>query len=378
MIIIKVSEEIDRFLDKCLKNNINLYKIDHHKDYLIAKIEESNLESIQKLNYYSEIEVLRILGFKGKLLHIKKYLFDYFLLGVFLILLFIISNIVVSVEIKHENKDLINQVNEILINKGIVPFRAGKTLGELNQISENILEENRDILDWISINKIGMKYIVSFEERILTQEQESHPYCHVIAKKSGIISKIIAKSGETLVEVGSYVNVGDILITGEVILNEEVKDNICASGDVYAETWYKITVTVPYEYEIKEYTNKSRYNFILNGNYFYRKNYETYEENSIFKFKNFKVVEQKEYQLKKAKRSKEEAKNIAINAAKEKLLDKIGQNTEIIEQNVLKESENNSKIELEVFLSVHEQISKQEYFEVGGNSDTKQSIRYTN
>ena len=46
-------------------------------------------------------------------------------------------------------------------------------------------------------------------------------------------------------------------------LNEEVKNNVCAEGEVYAEVWYTIKASMPLEYEEKKLTNKMRYNFIL-------------------------------------------------------------------------------------------------------------------
>ena len=77
-------------------------------------------------------------------------------------------------------------------------------------------------------------------------------------------------------------------------------------------------------------------------------------------------------------KTKEETKKYthdeAINNAKEsiktEILKKTSSNSQILDQKVLKESEFDSKIELEVFVSVLENISKREYFEESDINDT--------
>ena len=63
-----------------------------------------------------------------------------------------------------------------------------------------------------------------------------------------------------------------------------------------------------------------------------------------------------------------------MDAVTNELKKKISSNSEIIDKKVLKENEFDSKIELEVFVSVIEDIGKKEYFTientVGDESDT--------
>ena len=63
-----------------------------------------------------------------------------------------------------------------------------------------------------------------------------------------------------------------------------------------------------------------------------------------------------------------------MDAVTNELKKKISSNSEIIDKKVLKESEFDSKIELEIFVSVMEDIGKKEYFtienNVGDESDT--------
>lgn len=371
MIAIKVTNNIDRFIKKCMRYGINLYDIENKKDYLIVKVNDEDIEKIEKLNYYSDIEILKYFGIKGKIIFIKKYKIDLLMIIIFILGIYLISNIIISVDILHENKKLIKEVNNLLKEKGITKFTINKDIGSLNEISEEILEQNRDFLDWLSINKEGMKYIVSFEERILTEEKETHPYCHIIAKKDGIITSIKGTSGINMYEESDYVKKGDIIISGIITLNEEIKDNICASGEVYAETWYKVTIKVPLTYEVKEYTSKKRYNLSFNDNNLFKSKYINYETKTIFHLGPLKLNKELETTIKTEEITIEEAKNKGIALAKERLLARIGKNNTIIDEKVLNTEENNSTIILEVFFSVEESIGTQEYFEVSDEIDTE-------
>ncbi len=216
-----------------------------------------------------------------------------------------------------------------------------------------------------------MKYIVSFEERILTNELENPPYCHIVAKKDGVIKQIKALSGVNMFEEADYVQKGDIIISGQIMLNDEIKDNICAKGEVIAETWYKTTIKVPLVEEKKEYTNKKRYNLSFNNNNLFKSKYINYDTKTIFKIGPIKFNKELETVINTYELSKEEAKTKGINIAKERLLDKIGKNNTITSEKVLNSEQNNSTIILEVFFSVNESIGSTEYFEMSDEIDTE-------
>jgi hypothetical protein len=112
-------------------------------------------------------------------------------------------------------------------------------------------------------------------------------------------------------------------------------------------------------------TKRYRYNFKYNKQYLYKKNYKNYDESTIFKYKNFRIVKQQEYTTETIHLTYEEAKKEAINKAIASLIEKTGKNSKIISQNVLKESKKNSKIELEIFVSIEQIISERITYEVG-------------
>lgn len=70
--------------------------------------------------------------------------------------------------------------------------------------------------------------------------------------------KIVAENGEIIKKKNDYVKAGDIIISGEIHKNDEVVDNIPASGSVYAEVWYKVKVEMPISYKEELLTGKNK------------------------------------------------------------------------------------------------------------------------
>lgn len=377
MIEIRVSGNEQRFIKKCLDNQINLYDIKYLDDSLLVVVNEKDLKQIKRINYYSKITINKALGKKGIIISLKKNLYNILLLLIFLTIIYVISNIIIEVDIKHENKEMINKVNELLQAKGIKKFTLYKTNKELNKISDEISHENRDFIDFLSITRSGMKYTVNIEERIVKNLETKKERCHIVAKKSGVITEINAKSGIITKEKGNLVNKGDILISGEIILNEEVKGNTCANGDVKANTWYKVSISYPLTETIKNYTKREKVNIKKYNKYFKKRIYNEFDEKEIFHIGNLYFVRQYEYKSEQINITKEDATKKAMEEAEKKLREKLGE-IEIIDKKVLNSSTNNSKIELEIFMSVNESIGEVQEYEGRDKIDTNESLQHTN
>ena len=223
----------------------------------------------------------------------------------------------------------------------------------------------------MSITRDGMKYIVRVEERILTEIKDENSYCHVVAKKNGLVKNIKSSSGEIISRVNDYVRAGDVLISGEIHLYEEVKGNVCASGSVYAEVWYDVNLSIPFEYQEKEYTGNTRYNFILNNKKLFSDKYEFYDEEEINKLKvwgnNFKYIKELEYKNILKKYSVDEALEEAMRKIDENFKIKLKNEGEIVSKKILKKNEFNSRIDIEVFVVTLENIALQQNYSIEGD-----------
>lgn len=373
--IIKIEKNIKTFINKCINNNINIINVEYIDNYALITISNKDYKRIKKISYYNKIKVIRNTGIRRLKDIFKMYWFDFLMILLFITIIFLESNVIVSVEIKHENRELKAKIEEIIKDKGIKPFILAKPLKELNSISDSILQENRNILDFISINREGMKLIVSIEERIIKIPEKEDNYCHIISNKDAIIKSITTYKGISLVEKNQSVKKGDILISGDLILNEEVKNQVCADGIIIGTTWYKINITYPKKESIEEFTKKHQYNLSVNNRLLLKNKYDHYKIDTKFKFLNIKFINIREKKIKEVKYSYDELVNKAINKAKDELKREKNNKIKIIDEKVLKVEEFNSKIELELFVSVEETIGTKK---VGELIDTKQSIRYTN
>ncbi len=359
----------NKVLMKFYKNRINVYDVQERDAYLYLKIDIQDFKKVKKTIVTSKFYYIDDSG----LFHLKRVLTPLKVLSVlfFLLLVNFFSQVVVSVNVIHENKEIRNLVAKELEEKGIKSFSLRKNYEALNAIKKDVLNQYKDQLEWLEIESVGMKYIVRIEERIINQPIEPKGFCHIVASKSGMVDQVKVSHGEALVQKGKYVEAGDVLISGEIKFNKEVKNNVCAEGEVLAEVWYQTSVSLPVHYQEKEKTGKKRYNLgvgMKSGNYKIFKsrlqNYVT-EEKEWFRFFDFSFIKMTEYEVLTHERelTLEEGVALALEKADLNVQMKLKENEKIITRKVLKKSINNSTIDVEIFYSVLENIGKgEEYF----------------
>lgn len=130
-------------------------------------------------------------------------------------------------------------------------------------ICNRVLPELKDLC-WVAVNVRGCKAYVQVRERVRAPERvnESEP-TNVIAAKPGLITKVRALDGEKRVLSGTSVQQGQLLIAGVVDTGGTEKPSVttrflAGKGEVWARTWYDLTVRVPLTYEKKVYTGKEK------------------------------------------------------------------------------------------------------------------------
>ena len=137
-------------------------------------------------------------------------------------------------------------------------------------ICNRVLPELKDLC-WVAVNVRGCKAYVQVRERVRAPERvnESEP-TNVIAAKPGLITKVRALDGEKRVLPGTSVQQGQLLIAGVVDTGGTEKPSVttrflAGKGEVWARTWYDLTVRVPLTYEKKVYTGKEKRSHTLIG-----------------------------------------------------------------------------------------------------------------
>lgn len=372
-IYLEVSNELNRFIKKCIDNNINLYNISYVKDKMVVLIDVKDYLKIKRLNYYSKIRVVKYDG----LLNIKKIIKDnmFYISVIFLSFIWmnLLTNYIVDIEIIHSNSGIRRLLKEELDKNNVKRFSLAYSFEELDNITKKILADNKNNLEWVSIKKDGMKYIVRAEERIIKNEVVSDKPRDIVASKDAYITKVIGSKGNVLVRQGEYVKKGTVLISGKITLYEDVKGVTSASGSVYGNVWYECTVETPKEISSERLTGRKRYNLNVGNKILLRNKYQNFRQKNIREIKIFglkiKFYKEEEVEIIKTKTDDE----YALNRLKEEFDKKLNGKGVIIYQKVLKKDENNSTIKYRVFIITNELINAYSYFEDSDINDTNQS-----
>ena len=359
-VIIKIKRE-NNILLKLSSYGINIYNVNNTKDYYVLEVLGSDLAKIPKYIKYKIIRNDSISRFRS---FVKKNKINILIfLGGILFFTFI-TNLTMEVRIIHNDTELRKIIYEELDKYNIKRFTFKKSFNYLKKVKESILEKYKDKIEWLEIDRVGLDYEVKVTERIIPSEVKEKSYCHITAKKEGVITKISNSKGEALVHDSSHVNKGDILISGIISFNEQTKGYTCAVGSVYAEVWYMVDVEIPMYEEEVVYTGKKRYNLKYSrGNIDHKifksrlENYEEKEHKIISLLGNeFYLEEEIEYRIHKKKLTEEEALIKADSLIAEKINLKLEDKERILYKKVLKKSISGSKMVIEAFVATEEQI----------------------
>ncbi len=371
-------KNIERFIKRLKSNNIDLLNIKYLKyNSINIVIYQKDYDKVLKLKTTYEINQLDTYGIIKikRIMNVYKYALIFIALGIFLIIF--LSNIIFNVEVIHNDKEL----REFLLNElekyGLKKYKFKVSFQEIQKIKNSILEEYHDKIEWLEIEERGTSYIVRLESRVIPNQEVNYDKQNVVAKKSAIIKKIVAENGEVVKNINSYVNKGDVIISGNIYLNEEIKDIVKAEGKIYGEVWYNINVSYPYIYsEIKELDNFQDVYVLkllnksleLTLNKFDDKRVE--EEKILYhSFLPFSLVKQrqKEVQTISYVLTSEEAKDKAIDEAIKKMQERLNNEEKIIDYQVLKVNIKDDKIILDMFFTVYEDITS--YSKIEGEID---------
>lgn len=360
---------INNFLKRIIRNNINIIKvipISYKEMDLI--VDYKDLDKIEKLKTIYNIKIIRYYGKLRILKRIKKNIFilSFLLIGLFLV--YILSNLIFSIEVIHSNNNIIKLVENELEENGIKKYHFALSYDEVEKVKKKILEDNKDSLEWLEIIKEGTKYIVRVEERIINNVPDNNNIYDIVASKGAVIKSIYAKSGEKIRDVNTYVKKGDIVISSKIILPNNEIITKSANGKIIGEVWYSARVEFPYVYnEIKYTGNKKKvlvFNFLNKRiSIFDFNKYKTFDKNIKYIFNNniipISLTYEHEYETKVINDiyTYDTAREKAILIAKEKLLNKYSSIIDITDIKIINEEDMTSKIVIDLFITCDEDIT---------------------
>ena len=181
-----------------------------------------------------------------------------------------------------------------------------------------------------------------------------------------MILSIEAEEGEVVKKKLDYVKKGDVIISGLIYNKEDIVSKRCARGKVYGEIWYKVNLELPKKYYEEKVTGKTKKQIdirFLNKRYTLFNKFKTYKRKStnLLKSKILPIsIDYSQYLETKVIRDNYTLQNVDKKAtllATSKLNDKLNNKDVIINKKVLKKYEKDSKILVEFFFKVKEDIT---------------------
>ena len=166
---IRVSgRNVNNFIKRIIRSKINMIRVipRTYKEIDII-IDYNDLEKIYRLKSIYDVKVIRYYGKLNILRLFKKNIFiiSFLILGI--VMIGILSNMVFSIDVIHSNSNIVKLIYSELKYYGIRKYSFVKEYDKIEKIEENILNNNKDKLEWLEIIREGTKYIVRVEERII-------------------------------------------------------------------------------------------------------------------------------------------------------------------------------------------------------------------
>ena len=265
-------------------------------------------------------------------------------------------------------------VIDIAKEEGLDTGKLKKSV-DLEKIINRIRIEREDIA-WVGIRMKGTDVKIEFiKVDDVPNIINENDYCNIVAKKDAIVEKIVAQNGTLQVHEGDEVKSGDVLISGTMEGKYTGVQNVHPVGTVIGKVLYKERARGYYKQCKKIQTGNVENKYAIKLNkfaIFFSKKlskfeiYDTIRAGKKLKISSnfylpiqFEKITNYEVKNEKIEYTVDEAKEQAINEAKNKLNDSIGNNEGIV--NVyINTDENEEYVDVEVTYEVLEDIGTEE------------------
>lgn len=368
---------IEKVINMCSKNGILLWNSNRKKSILLET--NINIKDFKKITKFikqckCKVKIKQKKGLPFIFNKYKKRKIFFIFLCLIVIGIMLLSNFVWNIDIVGNENISKEELIEYLKENGLQTATLKSKIDSKEII--NKIRLNRNDIAWIGIEIRGTNAIVKIVEAdkkpdIIPEEE----YCNIIATKPGIIVKVNAQNGTSLVKEGDVVKENTVLIGGWLEGKYTGTRYVHANGSIQAKVWYeeKNKVNLKQLNLAKTGNNETKYsvrinNFLIN---FYKtlskfKKYDTIEEIKKIKlfsdfYLPFEIIKKTNFELTENEivYSKEDAKQKAIENAKNSLDEKIEDKNNIL-NTYINYNETDEYVEVQVIYEVLEEIGTKE------------------
>lgn len=356
------------FLRHLIVKKIKLYNIIEDHDGISLTVDEADYAKILKMKTSYNIKIVNRFGVAKLRYLLLKYKYILFFLFLTLGLMIILSHFIFFIDVIHSKEEMRELVENDLKEFGISKYKFRVSYAKKEEIRNKILEKEKDKIEWLEIDRIGTRYIVNVEERLIKDNKVDNEVRDIVAKKDAMILNIEAETGEIVRKKYEYVRKGDTIVSGTIKNKEDEVSKVKAEGKVYGEVWYSVTVELPKKYYEEKKTGKTSKALTLRiankkisvpfskDNRSYISEDSPILENNLIPIK--LVLETKhEIEIIDKEYNMDNSSSEAIKLATKKLEDRLDEQSMILSKKVLKKALKNSKIIVEIFFKVRENIT---------------------
>ncbi|ACM60371.1 hypothetical protein B0S90_1563 [Caldicellulosiruptor bescii] len=290
-LVLKVEgENLNKFLNMLIFNKILLKLYSKQNNTIIIGISTKIFKKVIKIAKKTKCKI-SILEKNGMYFYLKELtLWKVITVGVCIFILIVFNQFIFDIAIlNHGSADMLlnEKIKEKLYQYNIKPFILKNKIDE-KILERKLLTELGDLM-WVNVKKEGVRLFVEYVKREMAEIENKKG--RIFAASSGIIKRIILKSGNLLVKEGDTVVYGQLLVDNKVFSKDGIEYFEDANAQIEGITFY----TVPADFTIplyqKEYISKATVPYIKVGNY------EIKLKNIVTKNENCDKIKIKEYKL---------------------------------------------------------------------------------
>lgn len=253
-----VSAEPENFLNILKQSTVSVSDIRYRNGKIYGKVYNSDFPTVCEIAKENAVPI-SISEKRGSIFRIKKYRLRFGIaIGVFLSLLmiFYLSNIVMSIEIYGNETLTDKQIGSILSDAGI---KIGAFIPNIDlRDAERRIVASTDEIKWIGIRSSGCKIQAEISEMTDPPEMIStHTPCNIVsAKDAQIVDIKKIYNGMLIPMLYDGVKKGDLLVSGTVEDGHGGVYLVHSMGEVIGRYTEKVTFSQPYNDEIFDYSER--------------------------------------------------------------------------------------------------------------------------
>ena len=159
------------------------------------------------------VEIKEKIGLPFRLLKLKERKMILFGFLTVCVIIFLLTSSIWKIDIIGNEQVASEQIISVLKDNNI--YIGKLKFGMDKDNVKNVLIDNYDHFSFISVSIKGTKMTIELKEQDIPPEEIDKSYpANIVAKKKGVIVKVVPKNGKAVVEKGQVVSEGSILISG--------------------------------------------------------------------------------------------------------------------------------------------------------------------